>query len=101
MADLEKLANDKWRAGVSRAALAGVGAHSDVQLRPLALRLDAAVRLSGLSRSEIYRRAREGELPLLKIGNRTLVRVADLERILDSLPHLHPASARSPEAEKA
>jgi hypothetical protein len=77
-------------------------AGAECRCRLLTMRLNTAVRLTGLSRSYFYRRARTvGDLRLIKAGNKTLVRLSDLERVLDSLPLLHPAPARSPEAEGA
>ena len=53
---------------------------------PLAVRLPEAVRISGFSRSEIYRRAGRGEIVLLKCGKSTLVDMASLRAAVTSLP---------------
>jgi hypothetical protein len=53
---------------------------------PIALRIPEAVRVSGLSRSEIYRRASRGEIILLKCGRSTLVEFNSLRAMVASLP---------------
>jgi hypothetical protein len=53
---------------------------------PLAVRLPEAVRLSGLSRSELYRRASRGEIVLLKCGASTLVDMNTLRAVVAALP---------------
>ena len=58
---------------------------------PLAVRLPEASRLSGFSRSEIYRRAgwpegNPGRIVLLKCGASTLVEVASLRAAVAALP---------------
>jgi hypothetical protein len=53
---------------------------------PIAVRIPDAVCLSGLSRSEIYRRAGRGEIILLKCGSSTLVEFASLQATVQSLP---------------
>ena len=55
-------------------------------LEPLALPIADAQRVSGLSRSEIYRRLAAGDLRAVKSGSRTLVLMASLRTHLDSLP---------------
>ena len=40
---------------------------------PIAVTLAEASRLSGFSRSELYKRATRGELAMMKCGRRTLV----------------------------
>src|SRR4051812_38732656 len=99
-ADLPRAVTDAIPASrrARMASSAYASTQSDVSLRPLAVRIDVATRMTGLSRSDLYRRARDGELPLLKVGSGTLVRIADLERVIDNLPR---APARSPEAEGA
>jgi hypothetical protein len=68
---------------------------SGVPLEPLALPIPDAQRVSGLSRSEIYRRLAAGDLRAVKSGSRTLVLMASLRAHLDSLP---AATFRSPKA---
>ncbi|HET7881187.1 MAG TPA: hypothetical protein VFL55_09905 [Acetobacteraceae bacterium] len=53
---------------------------------PIALRMREAVRISGFSRSEIYRRAARGQIVLLKCGSRTLIEYRSLHRAVLSLP---------------
>lgn len=53
---------------------------------PLAVRLAEAQRISGFSRSDLYRRAARGEIVFLKCGNRVLVDFASLRAALASLP---------------
>ena len=53
---------------------------------PIALRIPEAIRISALSRSEIYRRASRGEIVLLKCGNSTLVEYRSLLATMTSLP---------------
>ncbi len=64
---------------------------------PLAVRLPEASRISGFSRSEIYRRAGRGEIILLKCGKSTLVDMQSLRAAVAALPRAsirptsHPA----------
>jgi len=44
-----------------------------------------ACSITGLGRSTIYRLFDDGKLKRLKVGTRTLIRVGDLERYIDSL----------------
>ena len=62
---------------------------------PLAVTMNEALRLSGFSRSEIYRRATRGTLILLKCNNRTLVDYASLKANIADLPRadVHIADA--------
>ncbi|MFM2021653.1 MAG: hypothetical protein RJB02_1361 [Pseudomonadota bacterium] len=53
---------------------------------PLAITIPDAVRLSGCSRSALYEAMRRQEIVAIKAGRRTLIRFADLEAYLDSLP---------------
>jgi hypothetical protein len=53
---------------------------------PLAVRLPEASRISGFSRSELYRRAARGEIILLKCGKSTLVDVPSLRAAVAALP---------------
>jgi hypothetical protein len=56
------------------------------EFEPLAVRLPVASRLSGFSRSELYRRAARGEIVFLKSGSTTLVDMASLRCAVSSLP---------------
>jgi hypothetical protein len=55
-------------------------------IEPLAVRVPDAVRLSGLSQSELYRRAGAGELLFRKSGTSTVVDYQSLKRLVESLP---------------
>jgi excisionase family DNA binding protein len=52
---------------------------------PLAVPPATACEMIGISRTGLYRLARDGEIALLKIGSRTVVRTADLQAYLDRL----------------
>ena len=55
-------------------------------IQPITVTILEAVRISGLSRSEIYRRLSSGELSAVKSGARTLIPLERLRSLLDSLP---------------
>lgn len=61
---------------------------------PLAASIPEAVRLSGLSRSAIYREAGAGRIRLLKLGRTTLVDMASVRAFLDTLPPARIAAPR-------
>jgi excisionase family DNA binding protein len=54
-------------------------------ISPLAVNPTMAAKLMGVSRSKFYELLSQGELPLIKIGSRSLVRVTDIEKLLASL----------------
>jgi excisionase family DNA binding protein len=54
-------------------------------ITPLAVNPTRAAKVMGVSRSKFYELLREGELPLIKIGTRSLVRIADIENKLAEL----------------
>jgi excisionase family DNA binding protein len=58
--------------------------HMDV-IYPLAVNPSAGAKMLGVSRSKFYELLSQGQLPLIKIGSRSLVRVADIEKLLASL----------------
>jgi hypothetical protein len=62
---------------------------------PITVTIPEAVRLSGLSRSEIYRRLADRSIRAVKSGTRTLVVVDSLGAHLANLP---PATFRRPKA---
>jgi hypothetical protein len=66
-----------------------------VRIDPLAVPIPEAVRLSGLSRSELYRRLATGHVHAVKSGTRTLILMDSLRAHLTSLP---PATFRAPKA---
>lgn len=49
-----------------------------------------AVAWTRLGRTKLYELIRSGEIPALKVGRRTLLRLSDLERWRDQLPRLRP-----------
>jgi len=55
-------------------------------IEPLALSIRAAVAVSGLSRSAIYREAGVGNIKLLKLGRTTLVEMKSVRAFLAGLP---------------
>jgi hypothetical protein len=55
-------------------------------VEPLAVRLAEAIRISGLSRSSLYRLASRGELTFLKAGSSVLVDFASLRSVIAGLP---------------
>ena len=64
-------------------------------IAPLAVTIPDAVRLSGLSRSEIYRQLSAGGIRARKSGSRTLIVWTSLQAYIDALP---PAGFRAPRA---
>jgi hypothetical protein len=64
-------------------------------MQPLAVTIPEAVRLSGLSRSELYRQLSAGRIGARKSGSRTLILWASLKAHIDALP---TASFRPPSA---
>lgn len=62
----------------------------------LAVTLKDALRISGLSRSEMYRRLASGEIAARKLGRSTLIEMATLERFIAGLPRaeFHSAAAK-------
>jgi hypothetical protein len=69
--------------------------HYATSAEPLTLTIPDAVRLSGLSRSEIYRRLGAGDIQARKSGCRTLIVWDSLKAHLQALP---PAEFRTPKA---
>ena len=54
-------------------------------ISPLAVNPATGAKMLGVSRSKFYEILSQGHLPLIKIGARSLVRVADIEKLLASL----------------
>lgn len=50
---------------------------------PMAFRIRDAVRVSGLSKSTLYELAAAGKLKLSRVGGRTLVPRAELQRLIE------------------
>ena len=59
---------------------------SEMEGERLAVTVREAVILTGIGRSKLYAMFKEGDLRAKKAGRRTLVLVADLKRMLKSLP---------------
>ena len=66
---------------------------SETQSELIAAPIPKASAASGLSKSSIYRAARDGDIILLKYGTRTLVDMASLRTYLAGLPRMMPKSA--------
>jgi excisionase family DNA binding protein len=52
------------------------------EARPLAYELQSAERLTGISRSQLYELIKRGELPIVKVGRRTLITDDDLQALI-------------------
>jgi hypothetical protein len=57
------------------------------------LRIDDVLRQYPFSRSMLYRLCGEGRLPIRKLGDRCILHRADVERLLETLPRMHPTEA--------
>jgi hypothetical protein len=55
---------------------------------PLALSIPDAVKWSGISRSEIYRRLKTGDLRAKKSRSRTLIMADSLRQYVENLPDM-------------
>jgi hypothetical protein len=66
---------------------------SDAGIQPLTVTIPEAIRLSGLSRSELYRQLSAGRIRARKSGSRTLIVWASLQTHVEALP---PAEFRAP-----
>src|ERR1700761_4778659 len=64
-------------------------------LEPIAAAIPRACQISGLSRSEIYRRLAAGDIHAVKSGSRTLILMDSLRAHMASLP---AATFRAPKA---
>jgi hypothetical protein len=69
--------------------------NSATGMQPLAVTILEAVRLSGLSRSELYRQLSAGRIRARKSGTRTLIVWASLQAHVEALP---PAEFRARKA---
>ena len=56
---------------------------------PITCRIVDAVRMFGLSRATLYRLAAAGSVRVVKVGRRSLLDVASMQRHLAGLPALH------------
>jgi hypothetical protein len=68
--------------------------HEQSPTGALAVSIAEATRISGISRSELYRRLATEQVAAVKSGKRTLILMDSLRRHLASLP---PATFRSPD----
>jgi hypothetical protein len=59
---------------------------SSEQMEPLAVSLDQAVKISGESRSQLYKLIADGELEAVKSRSKTLIIYASLKRRIAGLP---------------
>ena len=69
---------------IERKALKSAG--TALVAEPLTVRLTEASRISGFSRSDLYRRAAAGEIVFLKAGRSTLVTMESLRAAIAALP---------------
>lgn len=52
-------------------------------MEPISYSVREAARIIGLGKTKLYELIKAGRLPIVKIGDRTLVRRCDLEALLD------------------
>jgi len=50
-------------------------------IEPITVRVLAAVRITGLSRSRIYELIKAGDIEIIKVGRATLIRYESLKRL--------------------
>jgi excisionase family DNA binding protein len=62
---------------------------------PALLRINDACRFIGLGRSKLYELIAQGEISVVKIGTRTLVPMASLEKFVRSLPSMRTTGGLS------
>lgn len=60
-----------------------------IDVRPHAMTIADAVKWSGVGRTTLYALIAEGRVDAVKVGTRTLVTTASLERLLSNAPKLH------------
>lgn len=59
-------------------------AQSDSEIiAPISVRVPTAVRMTGISRSKLYKLIQDGSIEIVKIGSATLIPVASLHRLLE------------------
>lgn len=63
------------------------------QFTKLAYSIPQAAAASAISRTQLYRIVRRGDLALRKSGKRSFILAADLKRFLESLPTANEAKA--------
>lgn len=60
------------------------GVQSDsLPTEPISVRIAAAVKLTGISRSTLYEMIKSGDLETVKIGRSTFIRYASLKRLFE------------------
>jgi predicted site-specific integrase-resolvase len=59
----------------------------------IAYTISEAVEATGLSRDTLYRRHREGAITMRKVVGRTVIPVADLERLIQEAPAVSRSAA--------
>lgn len=52
-------------------------------LRPISVRIPAAVQITGISRTKLYELIKSGDLQIVKVGSATLIPVETLQRFID------------------
>jgi hypothetical protein len=57
------------------------------------MHLEAVCREYPLSRAKLYRLSEQRRITIRKLGRRSVLRRSDVERLLETLPHLHPTGA--------
>ena len=62
---------------------------------PVLLRVNDACRCLGLGRSKLYELIARGEIEIVKVGTRTLVPMASLERFIRRLPFMRTTGGLS------
>lgn len=61
-----------------------------------ALRINDAVKAYGISRATIYDLAKKGELQIHRLGGRSLLKVSDMDALLERGASLPPTRGRAP-----
>ncbi len=67
------------------AELAAGEMEQDGTLSPITVRIPSAVKLTGISRSRLYKLIRDKEIETVKLGTSTLVLVDSLKSFIDTL----------------
>jgi excisionase family DNA binding protein len=57
-----------------------------IPIKPISVTVNDAVKASGLSRSTLYKALQSGDLTARKVGKRTLILFASLERFIADQP---------------
>jgi excisionase family DNA binding protein len=70
---------------ISRTSVGADDRKGSAPMPPIAVRIPAAVQLTGISRSRLYELIRDKEIETVKLGSSTLVIVDSLHRLIDRL----------------